>query len=172
MILDISGSMENYYNQLIDMANQIIEKQMKNKKNEGVVIFFANKAKIIIDKEYKKLEYNQIKYAKDDNIGGGTNFIEGFKAVIENGKNCDYLEYGKKFDLKRVLFLTDGNDSNYNKIKDICDKMKNLGYKLNIIGLGDLTYFQNLENFASENCFYVKEKFEDVKEICVQAFAA
>ena len=45
MILDVSGSMQGHYYDLIDMANQIINNQMKNPKNQGIVIlyFFGNK---------------------------------------------------------------------------------------------------------------------------------
>ena len=163
LILDVSGSMAGVYGELIKMTNEIIEKQMNNKINEGVVIFFANEAKTIIDKEYKKLSLENISEAK---VGGGTSFIKGFEEAKK------YIEYGKKFDLKRVLFLTDGEDSGYKKIGEICKNMKDSGYKLNIIGFKNSAFLKNLENYASEGCFYSKDKFKDVKEICINAFAA
>ena len=163
LILDVSGSMNKEYGQLIEMTNEIIEKQKNNKINEGVVIFFANRAKTIIDKKYRKLKFEEISEAK---VGGGTSFIEGFEEAKK------YIEYGKKFDLKRVLFLTDGEDSGYEKIGDICQNMKDSGYKLYIIGFRNSNFLKNLENYASEGCFYSKDEFKDVKEICINAFAA
>ena len=163
LILDVSGSMTDDYGQLIEMTNEIIEKQMNNKINEGVVIFFANYAKTIINKKYRKLTFEEISKA---NVGGGTSFIEGFEEAKK------YIEYGKKFDLKRVLFLTDGEDNDYEKIGDICQNMKDSGYKLNIIGFRNSNFLKNLENYASEGCFYSKDEFKDIKEICINAFAA
>ena len=38
------------------------------------------------------------------NVGGGTSFYAGFSEATKENR----LEYGKNFDLRRVLFLTDG----------------------------------------------------------------
>ena len=56
LILDVSGSMNYYYEDLINMANKIIQNQMKNDKNEGVVILFGTSAKAIINGKYRILE--------------------------------------------------------------------------------------------------------------------
>ena len=163
MILDVSGSMEGYYNDLIDMANQIITNQMKNSKNQGIIIFFANNSKTIINKYYRPLYINDIDNA---NVGKGTNFKKGFDEAYQ------YLDYGYNFNLKRVLFLTDGEDYNYYQIGNTCERMKSLGYKIYIIGFGNCSTFQDLKPYASEGCFNTNNLFEQVKEICIQAFAS
>ena len=105
------------------MVNKIIENQMKNPKNQGIVIFFASYAKTIINKYYRTLHVNDIRYAS---VGSGRSFIRGFEEAAK------YLDYGYHFDLKRVLFLTDGEDYDYYKIENISNRMKSLGYKIYI----------------------------------------
>ena len=161
LILDVSGSMENNYQNLINMANQIIDKQKKNLKNEGIVIFFASKAKTVINKKYRTLFTADIKTAK---VGLNTNFKQGFVEAEQ------FLEYGRNFEERRVLFLTDGKDPNYNEISNTCKKMKDFGFVINIIGFGQDSLFENLKQFASEGCFYTSDSFEEVKEICLKVF--
>ena len=161
LILDVSGSMSSYYSRLIDLANEIINNQKQNPKNEGVVIFFGTNAETIINKKYKTLSIKDIGNSK---AGGGTNFYRGFEEASK------YLEYGRNFESRRVLFLTDGEDSEYYKIRSICERMKNLQYIINIIGFGESSLFQNLREFASDGCFNTKDIFDEVKEICIKAF--
>ncbi len=163
LILDVSGSMENYYNDLIDMANKIIENQTKNPINEGILIFFGSYEKTIINKKYRILSTSDI---NNSHVGIGTNFYNGFNEASQ------YLEYGLKFPLRRVLFLTDGEDYDNFRIGDICNRMKNLGYKINIIGFGNSSMFERLREFASEGCFNTKNVFEEVKKIAIQAFSS
>ena len=163
LILDVSGSMKDYYRSLIDMANNIIDNQKKNPENQGIVIFFGTYAKTVINKHYQNLYEEDIDNA---GVGKGTNFKGGFDEAAK------YLDYGKKFDVKRVLFLTDGEDKNYQKIGNTCNKMKKLGYTINIIGFGNGYLFENLRFYASEGCFNTKNVFENVKEICIQAFSS
>ena len=85
LILDVSGSMENYYNDLIDMANKIIENQTKNPINEGILIFFGSYEKTIINKKYRILSTSDI---NNSHVGIGTNFYNGFNEASQ------YLEYG------------------------------------------------------------------------------
>ena len=70
-------------------------------------------------------------------MGGGTVFKLGFDEASK------YLDYGKIFDLKRVLFLTDGEDYQYNEIENTCNQMKDLGYKLYIIGFRNGEFLKN-----------------------------
>ena len=163
LILDVSGSMENNYQNLINMANQIIDKQKKNLKNEGIVIFFASKAKTVINKKYRTLFTADIKTAK---VGLNTNFKQGFVEAEQ------FLEYGRNFEERRVLFLTDGKDPNYNEISNTCKKMKDFGFVINIIGFGQDSLFENLKQFASEGCFNTRNVFEEVKEICYRVFSS
>ena len=150
MILDVSGSMEDHYKDLIDMANQIINNQMKNPKNQGIVIFFGTNAKTIINKYYRTLCESDISNAR---VGCGTNFIRGFNEADQ------YLDYGKNFDLRRVLFLTNGEDDRYYEIESTCKKMKSLGYIINIIGFGYSSTFEKLKPYASEGCFNTNNLF-------------
>ena len=117
IILDVSGSMTSYYQELIDMTNKIIEGQMKNSINQGTIIFFGNIAKAIIQNEYHFLKRDDINKAS---AGEGTNFFSAFDEVRK------YIKQGKNFDEKRVLFLTEGEDSRYVAIKEICENMKNI----------------------------------------------
>ena len=162
LILDVSGSMSSYYGDLIDMTNNIIDNQKKNNKNGIRVIFFATNAKTV--------NYNLYSMSTDDiknaNVGGGTNFYKGFQEAAK------YIEYGKKFDSRRVLFLTDGEDDDYYRIDDICSTMKYSGYKIYIMGFGAGSLFENLRQFASPDCFDTRNVFEDVKQICIQAFSS
>jgi hypothetical protein len=51
LILDVSGSMRCHYSNLINMANNIIQKQHINQENKVVVILFGDIAKTIINGE-------------------------------------------------------------------------------------------------------------------------
>ena len=53
IILDTSGSMDSYNQELIDMTNKIVEGQIKNSKNQGTIIFFGEKTKQFLKKLYK-----------------------------------------------------------------------------------------------------------------------
>ena len=64
--------MENYYKDLIDMANKIITKQMNNKDNEGVIILFISYEKANINGQYRLLNISHI---DDVNAGSGKIFI-------------------------------------------------------------------------------------------------
>ena len=160
IILDVSGSMNSYYQELIDMTNKIIEGQMKNSNNQGTVIFFGNSAKAVIQNKYHFLKYDDIKNAS---VGGGTNFFNAFDEARK------YIDQGKNFDEKRVLFLTDGEDNRYSDIKDICENMKTSGYKLHIIGFQNSGTIEGMKSYASENCFVTKNAFKEVEEYFEQA---
>ena len=160
IILDVSGSMNSYYQELIDMTNKIIEGQMKNSNNQGTVIFFGNSAKAVIQNKYHFLKIDDIRNAS---VGGGTNFLSAFD------KASEFIEQGKNFDEKRVLFLTDGDDSGYSAIKGICENMKNNDYKLHIIGFKNRGTIESMRSYASENCFVTKNDFKEVEEYFEQA---
>ena len=167
LILDVSGSMYYYYEDLINMANKIIQNQMKNDKNEGVVILFGTSAKAIINGKYRILELNDISKAK---VGGGTNFYLAFKEAEK------FIYNKNEFTHKRILFLTDGEASS-SQLRPICDKMTHNNFQINIVGY-DSSYngsqsFQHLSEFASSpNCFHTAKIFKDVETICINAFAA
>ena len=117
----------------------------------------------IINKNYRALLINDIDLAR---VGTDTSFQAGFQEAEQ------FLEYGNNFDKRRVLFLTDGEDSGYNQIEDTCRKMKEFGYQINIIGFGEGSLFENLKQFASEGCFNTRNVFEEVKEICYRVFSS
>ena len=162
LILDISGSMKKNYNNLINMVNKIIKKQMRSKENEGVVILFGTNAKTIIDGKYRLLTEEDIKLSK---VGGGTDFLKAFQEAEK------YIKDKSSFSTKRILFLTDGK-SDSSQLKPICDKMIDENFNLNIVGFGSKSYFEHLREFASENRFFTSSNFHEVEVICQNIFAA
>jgi hypothetical protein len=154
--------MKKNYNNLINMVNEIIKKQMKSKENEGVVILFGTIAKTIIDGKYRLLTEEDVKLSK---VGGGTDFLNAFKEAEK------YIKNKSSFSTKRILFLTDGK-SDSSKLKPICDKMVDEHFNLNIVGFGSKSYFEHLRKFASENCFFTSSNFYEVEVICQNIFAA
>lgn len=182
LILDVSGSMRKYYNSLFNMANQIIEKQMKNKDNEGVIILFGEKAKAIVVGKYRLLDLNDIDKAI---VGNNTNFYNAFKEAEKFIKNKN------SFMKKRILFLTDGISDSF-RLQEICNNMTKENFQINIVGFenGKFSHspflsftkkitlkkgessFEHLKQFASPNCFYTSESFEEVEVICQNIFAA
>ena len=164
LILDVSGSMRNYYKRLFDITNKVIKKQMKNEENKGVVILFGSYAKAVINGTYRLLEYDK-DIIELHNIASGTNF---FKAFTEAEK---YIYNRKNFMKKRILFLTDGI-SDSDKLRPICDRMIKENFQINIIGFDNRNYsdnktnvssFQHLKEFASENCFFTCNNFKEVE---------
>ena len=150
LILDVSGSMSHYYKRLFDITNEIIQKQMENEENEGVVILFGDYAKAVINGKYRLLEYD-----KDiidlPAIGRATNF---FKAFTEAEK---YIYNQNRFE----------NDEDYfgNKISNSIFKSLH-GNKTSI------SSFEHLKEFASENCFFTCNNFKEVeikmKVVCAE----
>ena len=189
LILDVSGSMRNYYKRLFDITNEIIKKQMENEENEGVVILFGDYAKTVINGKYRLLEYDK-DIINLPGIFGGTNF---FKAFTEAEK---YICNKKKFLKKRILFLTDGK-SDSSKLKPISDRMVKESFQINIIGFENnydyfgenksassfeknkktkkktsVSSFEHLREFASENCFFTSNNFKEIEIIIKDIYAA
>ena len=179
LILDVSGSMKKYYDSLFDMANKIIKKQMINKENKGVIILFGDKARAIVVGNYRLLKIEDIDNAR---VGSQTNFYNAFKEAEKFIKNKN------EFIHKRILFLTDGI-ADSSQLQDICDKMVQEKFQINIVGFENKhnesfqfiklyssknkgSTFEHLRKFASPNCFYTSESFEDIKKICQNIFAA
>ena len=162
IILDVSGSMIRYYQSLIDMANKIIKKQQENQENEGVVIFFGSYAKAMINGKYRLLNIKDINLA---GVGGDTDFYNAF----QEAKN--YIYNKNNFPNKRILFLTDGI-ADSSKLKPICDEMIKEKFLINIVGFGDICYFEHLRKFASQNCFYTSTNFKEIETFCQNIFAA
>ena len=169
LILDISGSMAYYYTQLFEMANEIITNQMKNKDNRGTVILFGNKAKAVIEENYRLLSLNDIKIA---NVGTNTDFYNAFKEAEK------YIYNKNGFYYKRILFLTDGI-SDSSRLQPICDKMLGEDFQINIVGFDNSKKinknepsFEHLKKFASPNCFFTSKNFKEIDDICQNIFAA
>ena len=162
LILDVSGSMWNFYTPLINLANQIIKNQMNNPENEGVVILFGNRAKAIVNGKYRLLDVGDIGRA---NVGGGTNFNLAFNEA------ANYISNKNKFQNKRVLFLTDGI-ADSSQLRPICDRMIQENFQINVVGFGSSNSFEHLRQFASPNCFFTSSNFKEVEEIIKNIFAA
>lgn len=162
LILDVSGSMNKHYSNLIAMANRIIINQQNNDENEGVIILFGSFAKAIVNGKYRLLKIEDIGLSK---VGGNTNFYNAFQVA----KNHIYNK--NNFIRKRILFLTDGiADSSL--LGPIVNEMKNQNFTLNIVGFGDSQKFEHLRKFASNNGFYTSTNFKDVEIFCQKVFAA
>jgi len=144
------------------LANNIIQKQQVNPENEGVVIFFGDSAKAMINGKYRLLNIGDISLA---NVGGGTNF---YNAFIEAKK---YILNKSHFQNKRILFLTDGKDSS-SSLQPICDEMIKENFLINIVGFGINSRFEHLRKFASQNCFFTSTNFKEVETFCKNVFAA
>ena len=162
LILDVSGSMRYNYQSLINLANNIIQKQQVNPENEGVVIFFGDSAKAMINGKYRLLNIGDIFLA---HVGTGTNF---YNAFIEAKK---YILNKSHFQNKRILFLTDGKDSS-SSLQSICDEMIKENFLINIVGFGNNIRFEHLRKFASQNCFFTSTNFKEVETFCKNVFAA
>ena len=162
LILDVSGSMTNYYLDLINMTNQIIKLQKEKKEpneNEGVIILFGDNANEIRKGKFiniKDLELNDIYNA---NVGGGTNFYNAFN------KAQKYLNIDEKFTSRKVLFLTDGQDTS--DITDLCKNIKECGFKISFFGLGNTYKFNNLEKFKP-NYLLISNNFEKIKHYIIK----
>ena len=179
LILDVSGSMTDYYESLFGMANKILRKQMENKDNEGVIIIFSIKAKTIVDGKLNLLNLSETKNENKEIFGSKTNFYNAFKEAEK------YIFNKNKFMKKRILFLTDGKSETTN-LKPICNKMINEGFQINIVGFdnpkesnekksdnkSNVSSFEHLRKFASPNCFYTSQNFEEIEIICQNIFAA
>ena len=162
LILDVSGSMRENYNSLINMANNIIKKQQMNLENEGVVILFGTFAKAIINGKYRLLNVEDINLAR---VLGGTNFYNAFSEARK------YIHNKNNFTNKRILFLTDGH-ADTSRLQSFCNEMINEKFIINIVGFGSGHYFENLKQFASPNCFFSSTNFKEVEIFCQNAFAA
>ena len=171
LILDVSGSMKNYYKRLFDITNEIIKNQKKNEENEGVVILFGKYAKAIIKGKYRLLDYDK-DIIELPGIASDTNFFEAFTEAEK------YIYNKNTFMKKMILFLTDGI-SDSSKLGPICDKMIKENFQINIIGFENnrksfgkknTSSFKHLEQFASKNCFFTSDDFKEIEmkitEIC------
>ena len=185
LILDVSGSMEdsNLYEPLIELANDIIKNQKDSEENEGAIIFFASSAKVVKEGKYKDL-YNEaksedpnnegkvlkIKDIYDSKVGGGTNFLNGFELAEEKIKNLK-----KEFIMKRILFLTDGEDNDFegnkNEINKICEFMKSKNFLLQYICFNSEDGYNQLKELIHD---YITNKniFDEVKNDIMKQFAA
>ena len=171
LILDVSGSMRSYFNDLINMSNAIIKSQIEKDQNEGVIIVFSDEAKVIKEKgKYDKLlEDNAIEMSGISN--GGTNFYSAFELAKED---INY-KLDKEFILKRMIFLTDGEDNNYYKIeemKKICQEMKDDGFKLNFIGYGNCNSFKRLYELPHNYITYIEGDFQNIIDKIMNLYAS
>ena len=132
----------------------------KNKKeqneNKGVIIIFGNKASKIRNGKYKdEIKDLELTDINNGDVGGGTNLENAF---LEAQK---YLYIDDKFTSRKLLFLTDGNDDS--NIKNLCKEIKDCGFKIYFIGLGNTYNFYNLTKFPHNYCI-ITENFEEIKQ--------
>ena len=170
LILDVSGSMTNYYNALIELTNDIIKSQKDSEENEGVIIFFAESAKTILNAKYKDI-YNNNQLLTIDNINnseiytGETNFIPAFKEAKK------YINIEKEFIMKRVIFLTDGHDNHFDKnLPNICKEMQRKNFLLHFISFGTSGLSQL--NKLPHDYITTKNTFEEIKTYIMKQFAS
>ena len=169
---------------------------MKNKENEGVIILFGQKAKAIVVGKYRLLNLNDI---DKDIVGNNTNFYNAFKEAEKFIKNKNefmnkrilFLTDGESDssqlkdicnNMKRENFqinIVGFENKKNNKIFSLftLSKINNSivhpysQYK-NIPVIKRESSFEHLKKFASPNCFYTSENFEEVEIICQNIFAA
>ena len=174
LILDVSGSMESshLYEPLIKLTNDIIESQKSNEENKIVIIMFGNSAEKIDEKKYKDMNKLKVDDINELDVGKGTNF----KSAFEKAQEFINLGTEKEFIMKRVLFLTDGEDNNFSENKstiiDICKTMKRKNFQLQFIcfGEGEEGYKQLKE--LPHDYLTKKNNFDEVKSYIMQQFAA
>ena len=167
-ILDVSGSMRNEYNSLVEMTNNIIKSQKEKEDNEGIIIFFSTNSKTIRKGKYSQLYNNQLNINEltHNNLGGGTNFLSGFEEATK------YIYPKEEFISKRVIFLTDGMDSNFMDVENICKEMRYNNFKLIFLGFdkGSNNGFKNLEKLPHDY-MSVNKSFKEIEDIIYKQFA-
>ncbi len=162
LLLDISGSMEDKYQELIEMANNIIENQNKNPENKGTIIFFGSEAHLISSGELRNLSLSDISNTVDSR---GTNFDKPFSLALQ------YINNKENFKKKRLLFLTDGIASSYFLPKK-CDIISKAGFSIYILGFGNSSSFEHLRKLIrGEGTFQSHENFQDIVSSAVKIFA-
>ena len=67
--------------------------KLKNSKNQGIIIFFGDTAKAVIQNKYYFLKKDNIRRAS---VGGSKDFFNTFDEARK------YIKQGKNFDEKRV----------------------------------------------------------------------
>ncbi|KAG4105393.1 hypothetical protein H8356DRAFT_1027608 [Neocallimastix lanati (nom. inval.)] len=163
LVLDVSGSMRHYYESLINMTNIIINNQKKNLNNKGTIILFGNRAKVVVNGNYRTLTINDI---YDANVGGGTSFYKAF------AKATEYIRPSGIYNDKRLLFLTDG-ECTVNGLSSLCDQISHNDFSIHILGFGNKSTFNKLKPFVRGNgTFQTYSNFSDVAYSAIQIFAA
>ena len=132
LLLDISGSIENKYAELLDMTKKIIENQMKNLKNKVKIIFFGSDDYDNIP-DIRKITVDDVENIK---VSRGSIFDKPFDLALK------YINIPGNFNNKRLLFLTDGQVNSYN-LQSKCDKIANDGFSFIYLVLGNLLDLRN-----------------------------
>ena len=179
LILDVSFSMSENYDSLIQMTNSILESQKESEENEIALIFFGGDAKLKKKGKFKELyQKNNWEIKKEDinDINTGDTI---YNSAFQKAK--EHLETSQEFILKRVLFFTDGLNSDDSlpdkeKLKKTCEDMKEMNYKLYFFGFGNSDLFKKLEELnpdylAFVNNFREENNFEEMRKLIEAQFA-
>lgn len=141
LILDVSQSMEDHYNSLIETTNKILKVQKDNEESEIVLIFFGKNAK-----EFKKSK-NEFEVKIEDIYeinAGDTKYNEAFK--LAKG-SAERMIISKEFIFTRLLFFTDGDNYDTSEKKEenkvIIKEFKEMNFKLHFFGFEAKIIFQN-----------------------------
>jgi len=124
MILDGSGSMENYKCDLCNAVNEYIDIQTRNK---GVVsiVSFSNEGKILLQRGTVHIR------EKEYYLGGGTDYSKGFKEAIDLAKKTNEDEE------LLYIFFTDGYPNGKEDYSQYVDSIKESGKRMDVVGFGE-----------------------------------
>jgi len=175
LILDVSGSMKEYFNDLIEMSNIIIKNQKDKAQNEGVIILFSSEAKIIKHKGKYTILLSNDSITHSGISGGGTDYLKALKLATDE----ENLNLNKEFILRRMIFLTDGADNSYShdkarkdEIIQLCQKMKDKGFKLYFIGYGNCHELKELKTLPHNYIITIKNDIKKVIEKIMEIYAS
>ena len=130
----------NDFNLHVKVVNYLGSFITQNKEYIDLIIYFSTKAlNIFVPNNSNNVTLNDIHKA---NVGGGTNFYNAFDEAQK------YLDIGEKFTSRKVLFLTDGQDTS--DITDLCKNIKECGFKISFFGLRNTYNFCGLTNNIEE----------------------
>lgn len=157
LILDGSGSMEDYYSQLLNSANKYINIQ-KSRGGLISVIAFSDIASILFERENRNL------YSNEGYRGRNTNYLDALKCAITvassnpSGYNC------------RILFFTDGEPNSENYSNEL-SRLRFMDVQIDAIGFGNQCNDRILQGLLHRGQISHGNTMNEIDEIFVRIAA-